>query len=214
MRSWTGMEPALVQYFEDKSAYFEDTSAHGVSRAHVPLLDKAIKLTWTLRDNHQFAEAHLTVVAERGWIETNYDVGEDGRRRVSDTMLRALRGVEWPPQAAMDDPFYTVGFRALTKLHELGVHQEAAEEMLRTRYHDMERWNKEEGCAAEFFTYWVRSLLSAAHARRRVVRRSRERRRRWRPVPSRCLEGLGVCMHQATPVRYGWLGDGGRWWRI
>jgi hypothetical protein len=156
--SWQAVKRAAIDCCNDGGP-------HAFSRDCVPLLDKAIKLTWTLRDaEDMFALVHLLAVHRRGAIETSNppSSGEEGKTSVSDTILRALRRLKWPPRMVEDDPFHKSYLRALIKLHGLGVHQEAAEELFRTRCHDVETWGKVEGWAAASMSEWVMSLLMAA----------------------------------------------------
>jgi tetratricopeptide (TPR) repeat protein len=187
------------------------------SRDHVPLIDKAIKLTWTLR-NDNGAVMHLMVVVKRGKIEIDNGVGEEGRRGVSDLILRALRGLTWPPVViplpTKDDVFYGAAFEAVMVLHELGVHEEAAEEVLRTRSRDLEKYEKSEGVAAECLSMWVIGLLrgakssSCSDARREALTiEAKEVAARAIPL-FRGLRG-GTCINPGTcKVRL--AGDGGR----
>jgi hypothetical protein len=132
------MEPSV------QDCLFDGTS-HGASRDRIPLLDKAIGLTWTLREQYMCAMMHLMLLAKRGVIEVSDDVGEEGKRRVSDTILRALRRLDWSTRMSIDEPFHPLCFCVLLKLHELGVHLEAAEGIFHTRFRDMEKWEAPQG---------------------------------------------------------------------
>jgi tetratricopeptide (TPR) repeat protein len=191
----------------------KDNSQRGLSRENVPVLDKAIKLSWTLRDIPRFPLMHLDLVGRRGKIEKYNDVGEEGRRRVSDLILRALRGLKWPPLAvpfsADDVSFHTAGFLALVRMHDLHGHEETAEEMLRARYHDLEMWQKQEGCAAESLATWTKCLLRAAHAHRCSEARREAlvgEAKQVALVQCPFSGGPGVPVSEAARVRYGGWG--------
>jgi hypothetical protein len=141
---------------------FRDVTAHGDSRDHIPLLEKGIKLTWTLREREDYALLHLMLLEKRGAIEVYNGVGEDGRKRVSDLIVRALRQPRWLPRIPENEVIYEYSFAALIRLYELGVHEEAAKDIFRARFHDMERWKMPEGWAAASLSQWVLSLLTSA----------------------------------------------------
>jgi hypothetical protein len=129
----------------------------------VPLIDKAIKLTWTLRDSNRFPIRHLLAVERRGVIEKLHPGEEGDAQRVSDLIVRALRKLKWPSRMIKDDPFYQLYFQALIRLHELGVHQEVAEDIFRTRFIDVERWGSDTGWAVAALSGWLLSLLRTEH---------------------------------------------------
>jgi tetratricopeptide (TPR) repeat protein len=136
-----------------------------VSRDKVPVIDKAIKLTWTLRDDYNFAFKHLCLLERRGALELCNGAEEEGNRRVSDIILGGLRRLKWPPRTRGVDKFRSVFFNVLMVLHVLGVHQEAAEELFFARYPVGEEWGLEEGHAAVHLSKWIWALLEAASER-------------------------------------------------
>jgi hypothetical protein len=148
---------------------YSDGTPQGLSRDQVPLLDKAIKLTWTLREQPQYAFNHLLLAGKRGAIEGCHGVGEADNQRVSDILLRALRRLRWPSRRSGEYPFHQLAFQTLMKLHGLGVHEEAAEQLIRDRFHDIETWRAPHGWAALRLSAWMATLLSAA--RRSAARR-------------------------------------------
>jgi hypothetical protein len=129
--------------------------------------DQAIHLTWTLRG--RFPAHHLGFLEGRGRFEIdNSAPGEPGRRRVSDTMSRSLRGLSWRPgTAGEDDPCYKPFFRATITLYHLGVHQHQALalELLRTRFHDMEDRVTDRAWVARSLAEWIIILFEGVLVR-------------------------------------------------
>jgi hypothetical protein len=137
--------------------------SHDLSRDQVPLMDKAIKLLWTLRDNYTTAWMHLLLLERRAATEVSNGVGEEGKQRVSDTILRALRGFKWPPPGpGLNDKVHASYFRVLIMLHGLDVHKEAAEELFLARCPARGKWANADGWAVMSLSRWVWTLLETA----------------------------------------------------
>jgi hypothetical protein len=106
---------------------------------------------------------HIFVLVTRGEVEVCCPIdGDDGKQRVSDAIIRGVRGVRMPPRTRDHSDFYKAYFSAILRLHELGVHRDVAQELFRTHFHDvdMETWGWEEGWAAESLSRCVMSLLT------------------------------------------------------
>jgi hypothetical protein len=108
--SWKGLERAAIECYQDDGP-------QGFSRDYVPLLEKAIGLTWTLREHPECAFWHLALVKKRGTVEHCHPVDQEGVDRVSELILRALRRLKWPPRAAVTDRFYEMAFLTVNRLH-------------------------------------------------------------------------------------------------
>jgi hypothetical protein len=105
-------------------------TAHGFSRDHVPLLDKAIKLTWTLREQ-DCAFWHLMLLEKRGAIEHlhNPSMERKAKRTSFGPHCAGAARLKWPPRTRGRPTRFYRPTSTLIRLHELGVHQEAAEEI-------------------------------------------------------------------------------------
>jgi hypothetical protein len=170
------------------------------------VIDKGIKLTWTLKENYDFASMHMYLIVRRADIERRSGLGEGEKERVSNLLVRALRRMKWPPRMSADDQFHQAYFYAIIKLQELGVHQEIAEEIFRTRCHDLESWGGEEGWAAVNLSTWLSYLLHTA-----LRPEAKDRRTalvgQVKEVAARVVPLLGGPWgtHAEGDTRYAWL---------
>jgi tetratricopeptide (TPR) repeat protein len=198
MESWEAVIGEVTNCFESKPRN---------PRYHVPLLDKASKLAWTLREHDWVDLLHLLILRKRGEIELHNPVdGDEGKKLVSDLIVRGLRGLKLPPRTRENELFYRTYFHPLLKLCELGVRRDVAEELFRTHFHDLESWTKKEGsveCLSRWASALLRSALFSKPVTRTSVRRLWDKPRRWQLVSPRCSEGPGVKTGGRAPFRYG-----------
>jgi hypothetical protein len=159
-KSWDMVWPAVAACMRDRS----DSG----SQRHKALIDKAIKLTWTLR--RQNAVLHAGLLQTRGDIELSSTRRDDAAtRKVSDTIIRGLRGLECLSGNLNDESLYRSFFLAAFTLHQLGVHQDEAEGLFRRHYLDLEaRLRTDKAWAGKGLCMWTMSLLESA--RQRVCR--------------------------------------------
>jgi hypothetical protein len=160
----------------------QDETPYGVSRDHSTVLDKAIRLTWTLRDQEDFATWHVVFLNRRAAIEIQNGVGDEGRRRVSDALVRSLRRLkERSARTGGVDRFDAECLNALIRMDGLGVHPAVVEEIFLARVRSMEAGGK----AALSLSQWVRALLERVWEAENPARREHRTILRWARVVAR-----------------------------
>jgi hypothetical protein len=162
-RATTKIARGLRPTVDAIEASWSDEGPPHAQRRHVPVLDKAIALTWTFRDNSSWRVKHLELLDKRFVIEYNAPTGEPGRQQLSNLISRSLRALKWPPGPPPDDEaFYKAFFLATLRLQQVGVHQGLAEELFRKHYHDMEARVTQEGWVAWGLCMWTACALNKA----------------------------------------------------
>jgi hypothetical protein len=131
--------------------------------------------------------------------------------RVSDLIVRALHQMTWPPRTFLVLEFYAGCLSATQKLHKLGVHQEVAEQVFRTRFHDLETWGVPGSWVAANLCTWLQSLIQTARGRsgaRReaLVIQAKEVAARVVPLLGGGWDDCGYEGDHTCTVRLGWDG--------